>query len=99
MFGQSFRNEAFVLTKNGVRTLSQCEEKTIDQTGLILRAVVCLSALKKHIGLYDLNILVGSMNENQAGLLARFDAGGVSYENSQRLLTKYFEGFAWQPAR
>ena len=99
MFGQSFRNEAFVLVKNGVRTLSQCEEKTIDQAGLILRAVVCLSALKKHIGLYDLNILVGSMNENQAGLLARFDAGAVSYENSQRLLTKYLEGFSWQPAR
>ena len=99
IFGEAFRNEGFVAVKNAQRTLSQCQESTIDQKGLILRAVVCLNALKKHPGLYDINILVGSMNDAQAGLQARLDATGVTYANSQRLLKKYLEGFAWQPSR
>jgi serine protease Do len=99
IFGEAFRNEGFVALKNNQRTLSQCQESTIDQNKLILRAVVCLNALKKHPGLYDINILVGSMNENQAGLQARLDATGISYANAQRLMKKYLEGFAWQPSR
>jgi serine protease Do len=99
IFGEAFRNEGFIALKNNQRTLSQCQESTIDQNKLILRAVVCLNALKKHPGLYDINILVGSMNENQAGLQARLDATGISYANAQRLMKKYLEGFAWQPSR
>jgi serine protease Do len=99
IFGEAFRNEGFVATKNSQRTLSQCQESTIDQKGLILRAVVCMNALKKHAGLYDLNVLVGSMNEGHTGLQARMDVTGVSYANAQRLLKKYLEGFAWQPAQ
>jgi serine protease Do len=99
VFGEAFRNEGFIATKNGQRTLSQCQESTIDQKGLILRAVVCLNALKKHAGLYDMNVLVGSMNEGHTGLQARMDVTGVSYANAQRLLKKYLEGFAWQPAQ
>ena len=99
IFGEAFRNEGFVATKNSQRTLSQCQESTINQKGLILRAVVCLNALKKHAGLYDLNVLVGSMNEGHTGLQARMDVTGVSYANAQRLLKKYLEGFAWQPAQ
>jgi serine protease Do len=99
IFGEAFRNEGFVAAKNSQRTLSQCQESTIDQKGLILRAVVCLNALKKHASLYDLNVLVGSMNEGHTGLQARMDVTGVSYANAQRLLKKYLEGFAWQPAQ
>jgi serine protease Do len=99
VFGEAFRNEGFIGAKNGQRTLSQCQESTIDQKGLILRAVVCLNALKRHAGLYDLNVLVGSLNEGHAGLQARLDVTGVSYANAQRLLKKYLEGFAWQPAQ
>jgi serine protease Do len=99
IFGEAFRNEAFVATKNAQRTLSQCQESTINQKGLILRAVVCMNALKKHAGLYDLNVLVGSLNEGHTGLQARMDVTGVSYTNAQRLLKKYLEGFAWQPAQ
>jgi serine protease Do len=97
VFGEAFRNEAFVALKNPFRSLSKCQESTIDQKGMILRTVVCLNALKRHPGLYDLNVLVGSLNENQAGLQARLDATGVSYANAQRLMKKYLEGFAWQP--
>jgi serine protease Do len=99
VFGDAFRNEGFVTTKNSQRTLSQCQESTINQKGLILRAVVCLNALKRHAGLYDMNVLVGSLNEGHAGLQARLDVTGVSYPNSQRLLKKYLEGFSWQPAQ
>jgi serine protease Do len=99
VFGDAFRNEGFVTTKNGQRTLSQCQESTINQKGLILRAVVCLNALKRHAGLYDMNVLVGSLNEGHAGLQARLDVTGVSYPNTQRLLKKYLEGFSWQPAQ
>jgi serine protease Do len=99
VFGEAFRNEGFIASKNSQRTLSKCEESTIDQKGLILRTVVCLNALKRHAGLYDLNVLVGSMNEGHAGLQARMDVTGVSYPNAQRLLKKYLEGFAWQPAQ
>jgi serine protease Do len=97
VFGDAFRNEAFVAMKNPYRSLSKCQESTIDQKGMVLRAVVCLNALKRHPGLYDINVLVGSLNENQAGLQARLDATGVTYANAQRLMKKYLEGFAWQP--
>jgi serine protease Do len=62
---------------------------------LPLKAVICLRAYKKLEGLYDLSVLVATLDQTQAGVQGRFDAYGVSLPSSQRLAQHYLDGFAW----
>lgn len=64
--------------------------------GLPLRAVVCLRAYKKLEGLYDLSVLVATLDKSSAGVQGRLDAFGVSLPSAQRLTQHYLDGFAWK---
>jgi serine protease Do len=92
-YARSFRNESF--TGGRQRTTAQCRERFIEQQGLPMRAVLCLSAYKKLPGLYDLGVLVASLKEDTGGMQARFDASGVSYDNAMKLAEFYLKGFGW----
>ena len=62
---------------------------------LPLRAVVCVRAYKKLEGLFDLSVLVATLDQSTAGAQGRFDAQGVSFANAQRLARHYIDGYAW----
>ena len=93
----SFRNE-FMGGNDRHRVAPRCTERTVDREGLPLRAVVCLRAYKKMPALFDLAVLTASLDGSDIGVQGRLDAHGVSFENAQRLMHHYLEGFAWTAA-
>jgi hypothetical protein len=95
-YSQSFRNENFGRLRSEYQTQPQCHEDFVDANGLTLRAVACLRAYKKLPQLYDLSILVTTLDQNQAGVQGRFDAQGVSFDNAQKLSRHYIEAYGWR---
>lgn len=92
---QSFRNESFTRLRTEHQTRPQCHEDFVDRKGLALRAVVCLRAYKKLPQLYDLSVLVATLDQPTSAVQGRFDAQGVSFANAQRLARHYLEAYAW----
>ncbi|HEY1391904.1 MAG TPA: serine protease, partial [Methylibium sp.] len=78
-YSDSFRNESFGERADANKTAAQCSERFVDREGLPLRAVLCMRAYKKLAGLYDLSVLVATLDQSTAGVQGRFDARGVSF--------------------
>ena len=57
--------------------------------------MVCLRAYKKLPQLYDVSVLVATLDQPQAGVQGRFDAQGVSYANAMKLSQHYLDAYAW----
>jgi len=96
-YSRSFRNEAF---GSASRQLSapHCTEDTVMGRGLPLRAVMCLNAHKKLPGLYNVSLLVATLDGSMQGVQGRFDAYGFSFANAQKLAAHYLAGFGLQAA-
>jgi S1-C subfamily serine protease len=94
-YAASFRNESFTRLRSEHQTKPQCHEDYVDRGGLPLRAVVCLRAYKKLPALYDLSVLVATLDQKQAGVQGRFDAQGLSFANARRLAKYYLEAYQW----
>jgi serine protease Do len=94
-YSASFRNESFVRLSAQHQTKPRCEEDYIERDGLPLRAVVCMRAYKKLPQLYDVAVLVATLDQSEAGVQGRFDAQGVSFANAQRLAHHYLDAFRW----
>ncbi|TMH34291.1 MAG: trypsin-like peptidase domain-containing protein [Betaproteobacteria bacterium] len=92
-YSQSFRNESFGRLRSEHMTKPQCHEDFIDREGLPLRAVVCLRAYKKLPKLYDLAVLVATLEQNRSGVQGRFDAQGVSFANAMKLTEHYLDAY------
>lgn len=92
-YSNSFRNESMQENGGRQRTAAQCRERYVDREGLPLRAVMCISAYKKLPGLYDLTLLVATLDAKQSGAQGRFDARGVSFDNALRLADHYLAGY------
>jgi S1-C subfamily serine protease len=92
-YSQSFRNEAFTRLRGEYMTKPQCHEDYIDRAGLPMRAVACLRAYKKLPQLYDVSVLVATLDQNQSGVQGRFDAQGVSYANAMKLTQHYLDAY------
>src|SRR6185503_4364754 len=94
-YSASFGNEGFGRAGDSARTAPQCHERYVDRDGLPLRAVLCLSAYKKLTGLFDVSLLVATVDAPQQGVQGRFDAQGVSFDNAMALAAHYLAGFGW----
>ncbi len=94
-YSASFRNEGFARLGKLHQTKPQCHQDYLDRKGLVLRAVVCLRAYKKLPQLYDLSVLVTTLDQPQAGVQGRFDVQGVSYPNAMKLSQHYLDAYAW----
>ena len=94
-YSASFRNEDFTRLRAEHQTKPQCHEDYVDRGGLPLRAVVCLRAYKKLPEVYDLSVLVATLDQKQAGVQGRFDAQGLSFANAQKLAKHYLEAYGW----
>ncbi len=92
-YSASFRNENFNRLGPQFQTRPQCQEDFIEHGGLPLRAVVCLRAYKKLPELYDLSVLVVTLDQPQAGVEGRFDAQGLSFVNAQKLARHYLDAY------
>ncbi len=92
-YSASFRNESFGRRNAKEYTAPQCSERFVEQDGLPLRAVLCLSAYKRLTGLYDLSVLVATLDQASAGAQGRIDARGVSFDNAMKLAAHYLQGY------
>ena len=92
-YSASFRNESFSRLRSEHQTKPQCHEDFVDQQGLTLRAVVCLRAYKKLPELFDVSVLVVTLDQAQAGVQGRFDAQGLSFANAQKLAGHYLQAY------
>ena len=90
-YSRSFRNEGF--GGGPQRTAPQCRERYVQGEGLPLRAVLCMRAYKRLPGLYDLSLLVATLDAADSGVQGRFDAYGISFDNAERLAAHYLAGF------
>jgi serine protease Do len=94
---QSFRNEGFDRLRGDLMTKPQCHEDFVQHDQLPMRAVVCMRAYKKLPKLYDVSVLVATLDRNQAGVQGRFDAQGVSFDNALRLTRHYLDAYGVVP--
>ncbi len=92
----SFANEA--LPGGRHRTAARCSERYVRSDGLPMRAVVCLNAYRKLPGLYDVSVLALTLDDPTGGVLGRFDARGVAFDNALKLAEAYIKGFGWTAA-
>lgn len=96
LYAQSFANESFGTQGTRKMTAAECSERYIDRDGMAMRAVVCMSAYRKFAGLYDVSVLVASLNRPTQGVQGRMDARGVSFGNGLKLVAQYLDGFKWE---
>lgn len=94
-YAASFRNESFQRLPDPFETKPQCHEDFVQHGGLPMRAVACLQAYRKLPGLYDLSVLVVTLDQSTAGVEGRFDAQGLSFENAQKLTKYYLDAYGW----
>ncbi len=91
MYSQSFGNEGFHGGRSA--TTPQCKERFIDRDGLPLRTVVCLSALKRFKGLYNLSVLTTTVDHPTQGVQGRLDARGLDFATALKMTEHYLQGF------
>ena len=96
-YSQSFRNEDFGGRHSEHKTKPQCQEDYVDRDRLPLRAVVCMRAYRKLPKLYDVSVLVATLDQSEAGVQGRFDAQGVSFPNALKLVRHYLDGYGLLP--
>lgn len=99
LHAQSFRNESFGYQGSRKLTAAECSERYIDRDGMAMRAVVCMTAYRKLVGLYDVSVLVASLNRPTQGVQGRLDARGVSFANGLKLVDQYLNGFRWEDTK
>jgi S1-C subfamily serine protease len=97
-YSARFADELIGGTPDAHRTAPQCHERDVDRDGLPLRAVFCATAYRKLPGLYDVTLLVATVNAATLGVQARLDAHGVSFDNALRLSAHYLDGLGLHPA-
>ena len=94
-YSESFRNEFFG-SRAGKRnaTSPECQERYVESVPrLPLRAVMCMTAYRQLPGLYDMSLLVATLDQSTAGVQGRFDVRGVSFDNALKLAEHYLQGF------
>jgi S1-C subfamily serine protease len=91
----SFRNESFGRLGLQHQTKPMCHDDFVDRAGLTLRTVTCLRAYRKLSALYDVSVVVATLDQADAGVQGRFDAQGVSFENALKLARHYIGSYAW----
>lgn len=92
-YGASFRNENLGRPNDKDRTAPHCTESFVDAQGLPARAVVCLRAHRKMEGIHDVTVLLTAVEHPTEGLLGRFDAHGVGFEQAMKLARHFLAGY------
>ncbi|MES2888184.1 MAG: serine protease [Pseudomonadota bacterium] len=97
LHSRSFANETFTRLSDAQMTAPQCHEDFLERQGLTLRAVVCLRAYRRLPALYDVSVLVATLDQPTAAVLARFDGEGLSHANALKLTRHYLSAFGRLP--
>jgi hypothetical protein len=99
LYGQSFSEVPLGRQGSRKMTAAECSERYIERPGMVMRAVVCMSAYRKLTGLYDVSVLVASLNRPTEGVQGRLDAHGVSFGNGLKLVAQYLDALKWEAVK
>jgi serine protease Do len=77
-------------------TVWKCTTRNVAAAQTPVRAVLCLRGLRKIPGLYDGVLKVAVLGRSNAGLISTLTLSGASWENIERLTTRYLERVAWR---
>ena len=99
LYARSFGNEQFGAQGSRKMTAAECSERYIDRDGMTMRAVVCMTAYRKLVGLYDMSVLVASLNRPTQGVQGRMDVRGVGFANGLKLAGQYLDAFKWEAVK
>lgn len=77
-------------------TAWSCETRFVDNQGLPMKAALCLRAYHRIPGLYDLNMNVVSLNQDNAALQSELSLHGFDYDNLTMLARRYLEAITWK---
>ncbi len=97
LLSRSFANEDFTRLSNIQMTPPKCHEDFLDRQGLTLRTVVCVRGYRRLPDLYDVSVLVATLDQDTEGVLGRFDGEGLSYPNAMKLAQHYLSEFGRRP--
>lgn len=92
--GAAFKNETFGGNKEARLSGPSCTEQFVKNPSLPLRAVLCVRAYRKFVGLYDFALLTASVDNPTMSLQSRLDAHGVSYDNGMRVSRVFLQALA-----
>lgn len=95
-YSASFANEPLPQNGDARRSAAECRQDFVQLKGMPARVVLCMRAYRKLTGLYDLTVLVASVNQPKSSVLGRMDAAGLSFDNALLLSRHFLDGFAWQ---
>lgn len=74
----------------------RCESRNVKHEDTRMRAVLCLRRYRKLEGLYDGQLKVAVLGRRNAGLISTLTVAGASFENLQRVTTRYLGLIAWK---
>jgi hypothetical protein len=74
-----------------------CNEDLLNSNNIKMRVVLCERQYKKLDGLYDIRVIIATLNEPTAGLQSSAVFHGFSHENGMRLAKRYLESLTWKP--
>jgi serine protease Do len=95
-YSDSFQNERLARQRDRHRTAAHCTESFIDAQGLPARAVVCLRAYRKMADVHDVTVMLTAVDQTEQGLLGRFDARGVGFDDALKLAKHFIQGYRLQ---
>jgi serine protease Do len=93
LMGKFFSNKARGNTKDKTLTTPHCTEDFIGNKNFSGRAVLCVEAYQKFDHLYNFTLQVASSDEAQINLQSSLDIEGVSYENGQKMVSRFLADF------
>lgn len=96
LYSDSFRNEGF--RSGRAATAPQCKERFVESNGLAMRSVVCLAALKRFDGLFNLSVLTTTVDHATQGVQGRLDVRGIGFAGAIKATEHYLQGFALNAA-
>lgn len=77
-------------------TTWKCTTRNVATAATPMRAVLCLRALKRMEGLYDAVLKVALLGRGDEGLISTLTLSGASFENIERLTTRYLGLVSWR---
>lgn len=94
VYSLGFGKESFGTYKSLHWTEPECTDSFVQRTGgggVPLRAVLCVRAMRKFEGLYDVALLTATTDDSHRGVITRMRATAVTLENGQRIARAFID--------
>ena len=96
LYSERFANDNTPAGDEKHVTAWKCTTRNLATATTPMRTVLCLRALKKLEGLYDAVLKVAVLGKSDQGLVSTLTLSGASFENIERLTTRYLGLITWR---